>query len=539
VSGRVFTIGLDGASLTLIRRWAGEGRLPGLARILADGRAGTLHSTMPPFTATAWSTIITGTNPGRHGVFDFRIATEPGGPKSYANTRLIRQPKLWGLLSSAGRSVGFLNFPIGFPPEPVNGYLVSGFLTPRGTDNYTYPSSLGADLHEALGDYIIGVKLPKAGISHAEGVAFLRAMDRQTELRIAAYDYLEERFRPDLHFAVFMAMDQVQHLYWKHLDAQAEGRTEGPEEAELRDLMEKTFHRIDTFIAERHAGLGEDDTLLIVSDHGFGNLRRRFFLNRWLARHGWLKFHRTRVWGDRLRRQLGRPLPVDGDGGAEMIGGTLADRSGRYIDWTRTVAYASHPSEQAIYLNVAGRDPHGVLPESEYQRVREDIVTRLASATDPVTGTPLVRAVFPREEVLAGPYTPCAPDIYIDFGDLPVTLSANITPHPASVRSMPGADGGHRPDGLILAAGPRVAAGADLDAHVQDVAPTVLHLLGEPVPDHMDGRVLTELLSPEEVAQRPVRSVAGISGETGATDVAMSAEEEHDLEESLRALGYL
>lgn len=539
MSGRVCTIGLDGASLSLIRRWAGEGRLPGLARILAQGRAGTLHSTMPPFTATAWSTIVTGTNPGKHGVFDFRIATEPGGPKSYANTRLIRQPKLWGLLSSAGRSVGFLNFPIGFPPEPVNGYLVSGFLTPRGTDNYTYPSSLGRELHETLGEYIIGVKLPKAGIGHAEGVAFLRAMGRQTELRIQAYDYLEDRFQPDLHFVVFMAMDQVQHLYWKYLDEEAEGRADSREGNELRGLMEKTFRRIDDFIGARHSGLGENDTLLIVSDHGFGNLRRRFFLNRWLARHGWLKFHGMRVWGDRLRRQLGRPLPAEGSGGAEMIGGTLADRSSRYIDWSRTVAYASHPSEQAIYLNVAGRDPHGVLPQSDYQRVREEIVTRLAMATDPATGAPLVRAVLPREEVLSGPHTPCAPDIYIDFGDLPVALSATITPHPALVRTIPGADGGHRPDGLILAAGPRVVDGADLDAHVQDVAPTLLHLLDEPVPEHMDGRVLTELLSPADLARRPVRSIAGLAVETAGTDVAMSADEEHDLEESLRALGYL
>jgi predicted AlkP superfamily phosphohydrolase/phosphomutase len=539
VSGRVCTIGLDGASLALIRRWTREGRLPGLARILAEGRVGTLHSTMPPFTATAWSTIITGTNPGKHGVFDFRIATEPGGPKSYANTRLIRQPKLWGLLSSAGRSVGFLNFPIGFPPEPVNGYLVSGFLTPRGTDNYTYPASLGKELHETLGEYIIGVKLPKAGISHTEGIAFLKAMDRQTELRISAYDYLEERFRPDLHFVVFMAMDQVQHLYWKHLDADAEGRTEGPEGDELRGLMEKTFRRIDDFITARHASLGEDDVLLIVSDHGFGNLRRRFFLNRWLARHGWLKFYRARVWGDRVRRQLGRPLPLEGDGGAEMIGGTLADRSGRYIDWSRTVAYASHPSEQAIYLNVAGRDPQGVLPQKDYHRVRDEIMARLATVTVPATGTPLVRSVLPREEVLSGPHTPCAPDIYIDFGDLPVTLSANITPHPAFVRPIPGADGGHRPDGLILAAGPRVVDGADLDARVQDIAPTLLHLLDEPVPDHMDGRVLTELLSADELARRPVRSIAGVGGDAATTDVAMSAEEEHDLEESLRALGYL
>jgi len=338
---------------------------------------------------------------------------------------------------------------------------------------------------------------------------------------------------------VFMAMDQVQHLYWKLLDDAADGHRGSREAREMRAVIERIFQRLDAFIAARHDGLGEDDILLIISDHGFVNWRRRFLVNRWLAKHGWLRYHRRRVWGDRIRHAFGLRLADAGPGEGEMIGGTLADRSARYIDWERTVAFASHPSEQAIYLNLQGRETQGRLPAADYERVRSEIVAALNQARDPRTGEPLVRAAYPREALLHGPHTPCAPGIYLDFGDLPVTPSPNITPHPAVVRDISGPEGGHRPDGLIMAVGARIARGEPLAAEAQDIAPTLLHLLGQPVPEHMDGRVLTELLRPEELDAQPVRVVAGVVAEMNGDQVSMTEQEEHDLEESLRSLGYL
>jgi predicted AlkP superfamily phosphohydrolase/phosphomutase len=334
-------------------------------------------------------------------------------------------------------------------------------------------------------------------------------------------------------------MDQIQHLYWNLLDEESGGYGDSREAREMRAVMERIFRRLDAFVAARYEDLGDDDILLIISDHGFGNWRRRFLVNRWLAKHGWLRYQMRRVWGDRIRHALGLPLTEVERGEADLIGGTLADRSARYIDWERTVAYASHPSEQAIYLNLQGRDPQGRLPAANYERVRSEIVAALNQARDPRSGEPLVRAAYPREELLHGPHTPCAPDIYLDLGDLPVTPSPNITPHPAVVRDISGPEGGHRPDGLIIAAGARVARGAPLAADAQDIAPTLLHLLDQPVPGHMDGRVLTELLRPEELEARPVRLVAGVAAETRGDQVSMTQQEEADLAESLRSLGYL
>ncbi|MCB0005568.1 MAG: alkaline phosphatase family protein, partial [Anaerolineales bacterium] len=136
---KAFIIGIDGATFNLIKPWAKAGHLPNLARLMAGGAHGNLMSTLPPVTSPAWPTFMTGCNPGKHGVFDF---IQPSGADfSLVNATKIKQPTIWQRLSQAGYRVGVLNVPVTYPPQPLNGFMVSGILSPKGVD-ISFPADL-------------------------------------------------------------------------------------------------------------------------------------------------------------------------------------------------------------------------------------------------------------------------------------------------------------------------------------------------------------------------------------------------------------
>ncbi len=505
---RVFLLGLDGATFDLIDPWIKEAKLPNFARIVEEGVKGELISVTPPTSPGAWTSIATGKNPGKHGLFDWRVRRENSYdliPVSAANRH---GQTLWDILSENNLKVGLLNVPMTYPPEMINGFMVSGLDTPSEQEVFTYPPDLYHELLANCGGYVIDTRYKARG-GREEWLAEIEAMVRARE---GALRYLMKKYPCDFLMAVFLFPDRLQHRLWHCVDPSHPAYSPAMAEKYGGVLLE-FYQMADRLLGELFEQMDENTTLFIVSDHGFGPVHKLIFVNKFLENLGLLEIKR--------------------------------DASPPKIDWPHTRAYA-FGYHGSIYLNLRGREPEGVVrPGQEYEELREQIIEALKSFVDPETGKPIVGTIYKREQVYFGPYVNRAPDVlfqpaedtpyrvfdgfnYIGAPDLPL-----IVANPA-----PGT-GGHRLNGIFLAWGKHIRPGQALtEASVVDVAPTILYLMGQPIPDDMDGRVLKEMFGPELLA-RPVEYVPAPALEEELAESVYSDEDIAKISERLRSLGYI
>ncbi len=546
---RVFILGLDGATLDLLLPWAAAGFLPHTARLFQEGAWGPLRSTIQPHTAPAWTSFMTGRNPGAHGVFDF-IERVPG---SYGvrlmHGALGRTRSLWRLLSEAGYRVGTVNVPMTYPPEAIRGFMISGIDAPGIDANFTAPPSLREELRRHAGPYIIAASAPDLQ-------GWLEGLHAMVESRIRAVRYLLAAKPWDVFMVVFQATDMVQHLFWKHM-LDERGALHPDPTRPFGDAVLSIYQKIDGFVGELLATLPEDVTLVALSDHGAGPLRKVVFVNRLLADVGVLRYRRRRGTLARGAAHAGmaaakRYLPPRLKSWVKRRGAGLRDTMESYLtsslyDWSATRAY-SLGIYGNIFFNQAGREPEGVLRLEERERVTREISDALLGLRDPDTGQPVVERVHRREELYRGPFVERAPDLVIQwrgyeydcrqrFGHEETSIFGDvITFSDLAYQPMTAV---HRLHGFLAARGPGVRRGArPVDASILDVAPTVMAFLGLQPPVEFEGRVLAELLEEEWQGGRAVPAAAAVAasdfGRQGYTGAEAAA-----VKERLRGLGYL
>ncbi len=556
-SKRVLVIGLDGATFDLIKPWAEAGHLPTFRRLLAEGAHGPVESTIPPMTGPAWTSFMTGKNPGKHGLYDWIYRHRDSYDVSPVTARHNKEATLWSLLSETGRRVCAFNVPMTFPPTPVNGLMISGMPAPSTKVTITYPTELLAEIEEEVGEYLL---YPDPGQAYSDaGVdAFLDRLYRTTATRLKVLDHLRQREDWDFFMLVFNGTDTIQHAMWKYMSP--EHPLHDPAKfSKYGDAILRYFQYVDEALGQIVAGLDDDTVLMLMSDHGFGPFHKFIHVNNWLRREGWLRIKRSpmpalksalfglgfapmKVYNLLMRFGLGalkrEVVRGQGQGLLRTLFLSFDD-----VDWSRTTAYSLGNVGQ-IRLNVRGREPQGLVePGEEYEAVRDEIIARLWEMRDPETGEQVVQEVYRREEVYWGDNLEQAADIvfiptrmeYFGFGEYEFGSNEII-------ESMQrGISGTHRHNGICLLWGEPIRAGAEIEgANLYDLAPTILHLMGEPIPADMDGRVLAEALRPEyaqvqaPAVQRPVPEVsyAPAGGELSDEDEALIAER-------LRGLGYV
>ncbi len=533
---KVFVFGIDGANLGLIVPWVQQGELPAFRMLMGEGTYGPLKSTIPPLTPPAWTSSLTGKNPGKHNIFDF-FKLEPGSyQKSIVSARDRRGKAIWNIASEQGKRVGILNVPVTFPPEKVNGFMVTGMLTPSLESDFTYPRWLKDELLKVV-DYKIGVNLRK--LVKGDEEAFLRDVIDVTERRGEALFYLLEKFEPDLFITVFTALDPIQHFFWKWIDGNH------PQHHKLKDRRSANvildhYKRLDRLIHNLLDAIGEESSLLIYSDHGFGPLYKDVFINNWLEERGFLKL-KWNVEGVKWRylrkkgllpQRVREVMSADRHQDAKLMS---------VIEWKATKAFFFSLSGQSIRINLKGREPGGIVePGVEYEALRDQLIDELHGLRDVETGEKLVEEVFKREEIYFGDFVHNAPDLLVEMREGYV-LQEGFGKELIMPARQSGAfrSGDHRRHGVIFARGCGVRRGAVMEsAHIADVAPTILYLMGLPVPADMDGKVLTEVFEGEYLSKHPIhygRATADYAG----TDYEFSRDDAEELEERLRGLGYL
>lgn len=506
---RLAIFGIDGADLDLLGPWMDDGSLPTLARLRREGACGRLASTIPPLSPEAWSSFATGANPGRHGVVNF-VQPKPGRYDLMFNSGAAQRGRtFWQILSEAGLRVGVVNVPMTYPPRPVNGFLISGPDTPGLQSEFTWPRELKAELLAALPGYEIhGDYWGRVTASE-----YLRRLVETVESHGAAWTYLLGKSSPDCFVGVFGSSDRAQHFLWKYAASPETWREFGSANPLLT-----VYQSIDRALAGCLSVLGDDTTVILLSDHGGGPCDKAVYLDRWLQSQSLLAYRSDEHWPRSLLRRVYHwsrgALPRAakdwlktrfGEVRQQMEGAVLREP----IDWERTRAFFTGTESAYIYLNLRGRFPQGmVAPGEEADALLRRIADGLRAVRDPETGESVVESVYRRDEIYQGEPEQLSllPDLVVNWKGYRYAVRSAWGEPAASPRLLVERglrtgeagrlmalelSGCHRPLGLLLAAGPGIAPGTTIDgAGIMDLAPTVLHWFGLPVPAEMDGRVL-------------------------------------------------
>jgi predicted AlkP superfamily phosphohydrolase/phosphomutase len=539
VTNRVLMLGLDGATYNVLDPAFEAGHMSRYKALLDRSASGVLESTIPPYTPPGWTSIFTGVNPGKHGIFGFTLGNVQQR-KGLVQLDKVKAPAIWNAANAQGKRIGLFNIPMTYPAPVVDGWSVSGMLTPEGggetPENFTYPKELRDDIQKAVGRYEIDIEVNYdedwKSTDIIERLSRNLALKRKTLKHLLAAD-------GDLPilFAVLEAPDRLMHVHYKYIDPREEHYNR-PEATAIRERAWAFFDEMDEVIGDLLDWAGQDAYVITMSDHGFGPKDKSVNVNVALREWGLLNVRGAvtmtssaglRKVARRAKKMLPKSVWQKAKGAAQAS-----------IDWRRTKAFSAPIPQQGIYINLAGREPNGIVPESEYESVRDDIIRRFSALTDPDDGKPVADLVYKREEVVHGPEAKDAPDLFPVCRGYSYELSDG-TYSPGILddyRKLP--RGFHQVDGVFGIAGPDVEPAKNLKAHLYDITPTALYLAGLKVPE-TDGKVLTQFLPPSLVTERPPqveRMQLPLAGE-GVEAKPYSAEEEAQIEESLRNLGYL
>jgi predicted AlkP superfamily phosphohydrolase/phosphomutase len=456
-------IGLDCAEPSLVlERWRGE--LPTISGLMERGTYGRLTSVIPPITVPAWSCMMSSRTPGDLGVYGFRNRSDHSYDGAFiATSTAIEAPRLWDLVTRAGGSSIVLGVPGTYPPRPLKGVMVSCFLTPSLESRYTYPPALRGEIAEVVGEYVFDTK----DFRTDDKERLLAQIYDMTDRRFALAEHLLET-KPWQFFAlVEMGPDRMHHAFWKFMDPEHRKHEPG---SPFADAILDYYRHVDDLIARLLEHADEDTVVFVLSDHGAKRLDGGIRVNEWLRREG-------------LLATLAEPTAVS----------SLRDVG---VDWPRTTAWGEGGYYARVFLNVKGREPEGIVEPEQYEAVRDDLARRIAAIPDDA-GNPIPTAVYKPEDLYEDPQG-VAPDLIVVFGDL-LWRSVGTVGGDEGIQTLENDtgpdDANHAQDGLYVVAGPGIEARGHADAHLLDIAPTVLELLGVEREPGMRGESLLPALA--------------------------------------------
>ena len=555
---KVFVLGLDGATWDVLRPLAEEGRLPNLSRLMAQGASGTLGSVFPPLSPVAWTSVMTGKNSGKHGVFEFlEFEHDPMGGR-VNSSRAIKSELVWEIAGRHGKTSVAGAVPMSYPPRKAPGFYLGDFLSPADAKDFSSDPEFYKELEAHLG----GPYRPWSTAVHEGGE--MPVVDELTEWldhHLKAVRFLMEKRPWDLFMYDLMATDRAQHELW-HAWEPEHRVAQGRDLSAVRARYVKFWERLDAGVGEIAEALPKDASLLLMSDHGFGPIEWYVNFNVWLLKQGYIALQdslyvkqKKWFWERGATPEWFYGLMAKFGGAESRVGrfrgkqmtwvDKLADAaflSRKHIDWSKTKAYSQGNFGQ-IFINQKGRQPHGCVAPEDVRPLIDELKAQLLTIPHPTTGKPLVEKVLERDELYEGPHAHLAPDLTVVLGDWRYRTIGlyDFTTHQV-VSPAFGPTGDHRMEGIFIGAGPGFRQGAKPQgATLLDIAPTVLHMMGVPVPADMDGRVLTEVLDPAlagSVAEGDSPS-DGTPAEPVAVESGYTEEEDAAIQQRLADLGYL
>ncbi|RYJ13704.1 phosphodiesterase [Halogeometricum borinquense] len=533
---RTLLVGLDAACLPVLEPLFETDAVPNLEAIFDEGVSGPLRSQVPPWTASAWPSLYTGKNPGKHGVFDF--LSFDGYDWDVVNNSDIKARTIWDYLDENGLTSVIVNAPVTDPPREISGAIIPGYLAPN--EPKCQPEGILEDIRESVGEYRVYAE--RETDDRVDEEAKFEEYVRLTHLRGETFRYLTDRFDPDFGFVQFQKTDAVFHDFPGEMD-------------KVRAVYEAVDEEIGAILEQF-----DPEVVVVASDHGMGEydgyevrvneiLKQEDLVETTTDGRGvpsWFQLKDEELVGGEndsssdskslerlaalaakggLTYQRGKAI-LDKLGLAEFVGkhvpiGAVFAAS-ESVSFETSKAYLRSGSELGVRLNVEGREPNGVVPEGEYESVRDEVIEILTALTDP-EGRPVFDEVVPRTAYIDGPFAEEAVDVLC----IPREFENSLSVHVGDVFSTP-EPWNHKLDGVIAVAGKGVDSDANIsEAHLFDVAPTVLSTFSVAPDTAMDGETLSAV-NPVDPKSYPEFEIS-----------ERSKTEDEEVAQRLEDLGYL
>ena len=524
---RLLILGWDSATFDVIDPLIDQGRLPALAGLLERGSRAPLRSTWPPMTDCAWTSAFTGCNPGKHGIFGSWYRAPGAYECRYFSSRDRRAPALWELAPEARFLVW--NVPMTFPPQGTNGTMVAGYGAPPGS-RFCSP----AEFQESLAQrWNLGDLLDRA--PHNSLDRYLHELLRGLRVQSEALPWAIREIGADCAIAVWPHVDRAQHFFWQFRNTQHE----------LSDAVDRVYEEMDRTTGALLEAFPDAD-VLVVSDHGAGPLLGDINMGAWLAQNDYARY------GSATRSPLSAAwrFPPSVRKAAKRIAPGLARRTMQAtltgglgaFEWSRTRAFLGVNGD--LWINRRDREPQGMVSEDEAPALVDELCGRALELRDPRSEAPVFAAALRREDIYSGPALDLAPDVMLDSWSAGYRVapgrqaSADVVIPPAPLAGVEESwSSDHRPVGVFVAAGPRIARGQLEELSLYDVCPTALALLETEIPAGLDGSPAEVALGSPFLASHPIRTGAAVA--VRSEGAGYSEDEAAAVARHLKELGYI
>jgi predicted AlkP superfamily phosphohydrolase/phosphomutase len=538
---KALIIGIDGGTWTVLRPAIERGYMPFLQNLVENGASGVLESTIPAITPAAWGSFQTGMNPGENGVFDFYRWDKELKTHQLVSSQHLSMT-IWDIAGRNGKKVGVLNVPMTYPPKPVNGYMVTGALTPSIKSNFTYPASLASELLQAVPRYrIINVEDTAQDPPHKLFEPYVRLMADATRYRADAAEFILQKEPLDVFMVHFMAPDILQHRLWCYLDD-----TNPKYDAQKHEYILQHFYQpLDQAMQKAHQAFTRtahnNFTTFTMSDHGFESHHKIFNLGLWCNQQGYLKLS-PRASKTPLTKKIIKALRI-----GKLLGLFLSQKTvtnmerslrldiGRY-DWNHSTVFCLGVSGEAFIYLLEGK-------KENKENTSDQIIRKLSTINDPQTGKAVIERIYHKKELYHGRCFDEMPDLVVVPAE-----GCSITTHfeehselfhPVNIEKDVHI-GKHHPDGILVAAGASVAPQKNIRARILDMTPTILYCLGLPLREDFDGNIIEPLFTADFRRQSPTAKVKLESARSeSGNEKVYSENDEQEIRKRLENMGYL
>ncbi len=495
---RVMIMGIDGGSWDIIDPWIKLGKLPTFAKLQKEGSWGVLRSTIPPLSPIAWTSMFTGVNPGKHGIYGFVKIKDGTYDITPVSAKDRKAKPLWTVVSEFDKRVIVINVPITYPPDPVNGIMISGLGAPSKNANFVYPASFKGEIFKNIPSYDIDFDEELFRLT-GNKKQLLNKIITVMEAREHLVHWLLQREQWVLFIIIFRAPDVIQHFFWNK-----------------PPVLLAIYQILDRIISRIRQKLNENETTLIIcSDHGFERVIWHINMYNWLRSLGLLKFRReirpvrpnikfispeaiqrsllqlrmrNFVWKIKKSSLLSRILRSQG------LIGTYFD-----VDWQQTKAFFVPGTYSMIQVNLKGREPKGTVLPQEYEQIRTKIISASDKLIEPKSGKKVIRRAYKKEEIYKGDNIGQIPDIILQKSS-GIEFFAEKTSRRIFNSPMQGnvyRPGDHCEKGMIAMAGPAIPHNYQINPQITDIFPTVIELLKLSAPISIDGKSILQSMKEE------------------------------------------
>jgi predicted AlkP superfamily phosphohydrolase/phosphomutase len=453
---KLLILGLDCAEPDLVfNKWLND--LPNIKKLVQNGLHGPLHSTLPPITVPAWTAMMTSHDPGMLGFYGFRNRKSYGYEDLYfANAKYVKAKTIWNILSrNRMRSLVF-GVPQTYPPRPLNGMLVASFLTPSKEVQYTFPDEVKAELDQvADGNYMIDVE----DFRTDKKDELLEAIYVMTDRRFKAFRHFYAKDSYDFAIMVEMGVDRIHHAFWRYSDKNHRLYEPGNK---YENVIHDYYVHLDGQIGRTVDSLPSDTSVMIVSDHGAKTMTGAICINEWLQREGYLALKEAPTKRERFKTTM--------------------------VDWSRTKAWGEGGYYSRIFMNVAGREPEGIIPQERYQAERDELKARLEAIVDE-NGKCINTKAFKPEEVYRQTNS-IPPDLIVYLGNLDWRSAGSVGVGSVYLYENDTGpdDANHAENGIFIWRRNNKRAEGPHQYSIYDIAPTVLNYFNIDIPSEMIGK---------------------------------------------------